>query len=225
MVPERTYGQFCTVARTLDRLGDRWTLLLVRELLIGPKRFKDLEEGLPGVAPNLLSKRLKQLEEDGILRHTRLPPPADVPVYELTDAGRDLEEVVLSMARWGLRHLPPAEGDVLKRPEWMLLSLRARFRPERAQGVRETYEFRIDGEIYHARVDDGSLSTVRGPAEEPDLVFTCDGEALFELASGVLDLETAVGQGRIVLDGDREAAFRMARIFAGPDRDDGSASM
>lgn len=216
-MPDRTYGQFCTVARSLDRLGDRWTLLLIRELLLGPKRFKDLEEGLPGIAPNLLSKRLKQLQRDGILRHTRLDPPADVPVYELTKAGRELEAVILSLARWGMRHLPPARPEDLRRPEWMLLSLRARFRPDRAEGVRETYEFRIDDETYHARVADGGVTTRRGSAADPELVLITDADTLFELASGDLELESALEQDLLRVSGDPEALERMGRIFAGPE--------
>jgi DNA-binding HxlR family transcriptional regulator/putative sterol carrier protein len=203
------------VARSLDRLGDRWTLLLVRELLLGPKRFKDLEAGLPGIASNLLSGRLKQLERDGIIRHTRLPSPADVPVYELTEAGRELEPVILSLARWGMRHLPPARPEDLKRPEWMLLSLRARFRPDQATGVRETYEFRIDDEIYHARVEDDRVTTRRGTAADPDLVLITDADTLFELASETLELETAMAEGRLKLEGDPEAFERMGRIFGG----------
>lgn len=216
-MPDRSYGQFCAVARTLDRLGGRWSLLLVRELLLGPKRFKDLEEGLPGIATNLLSKRLKQLEEDGILRHTRLPPPADVPVYQLTEAGRDLQDVILSLARWGLRHLPPPSGEEEKRSEWVLLSLRARFRPDRSEGVRETYELRIGDEVYHARVADGSVSTDRGPADDPELVFATDEETLFRLASGASDLRAELDAGRVVLQGSHEVAERMGRLFAGPD--------
>lgn len=212
---DRTYGQFCTVARSLDRLGDRWTLLLVRELLLGPKRFKDLETGLPGIATNLLSGRLKQLERDGVIRHTRLPSPADVPVYELTEGGRELEPVILSLARWGMRHLPPARPDDLKRPEWMLLSLRARFRPDQAEGVRETYEFRIDDEVYHARVEDQRVTTRRGAALDPDLVLITDVDTLFELAAGTLELETAMDQGRLRLEGNPEALARMGRIFGG----------
>lgn len=221
---DRTYGQFCTVARSLDRLGDRWTLLLVRELLLGPKRFKDLEAGLPGIATNLLSGRLKQLERDGIIRHTRLPSPADVPVYELTESGRELEPVILSLARWGMRHLPPARPDDLKRPEWMLLSLRARFRPDQAMGVRETYELRIDDEVYHARVEDQRVTTRRGAAVDPDLALITDVDTLFELAAGTVELETAVDQGRLRLEGNTEALERMERVFGGETTANGSAS-
>src|SRR5215211_4757632 len=128
----RSYGQYCAMARALDVLGDRWTLLIVRELLTGPKRFKDLLEGLPGIGTNLLAGRLKDLAGAGVLRRTTLPPPAGSSVYELTERGRELEPVLMGLARWGL--------DLLG--ERAASGLNVAFMAWTARWVRETYEFR-----------------------------------------------------------------------------------
>src|SRR5213076_2721880 len=103
MPARRKYGQGCGTAHALDLVGDRWALLVVRELVLGPKRFTDLREGLPGIGPNVLSQRLKELEEAEVVRQRVLPPPAGSSVYELTDWGLELEEVIVQLARWGAR--------------------------------------------------------------------------------------------------------------------------
>src|SRR5215208_1271548 len=125
MGEKRSYGQYCTVARALDVVGERWTLLLVRELSTGPKRFKDLLEGLPGIGTNLLASRLKMLEGEGIVRRATLPPPAGSSVYELTGLGRELEPVIVALSRWGARLLDaPHEGDEL-RAGWAAVAMRS----------------------------------------------------------------------------------------------------
>ncbi|MBA2617567.1 MAG: helix-turn-helix transcriptional regulator, partial [Rubrobacter sp.] len=122
---KRSYGQHCTVARALDVVGERWTLLLVRELLTGPKRFKDLLAGLTGIGTNLLAARLKALEEHGIVRRGTLPPPAGSGVYELTELGWSLEPVVVALSRWGTRLVgDPRDGDE-RRPAWAAMALRS----------------------------------------------------------------------------------------------------
>src|SRR5918997_566704 len=121
----RSYAQYCGLARALDVLGERWTLLAIRELLLGPKRFSDLLAGLSGIGPNVLSTRLRTLEAEGLVTKRRLPPPAASTVYELTGRGRELEPAVVELARWGVGLLgPPAEDDRY-RPGWLALSLRA----------------------------------------------------------------------------------------------------
>src|SRR5215213_596424 len=145
MGEKRSYGQYCTVARALDVVGERWTLLLVRELSTGPKRFKDLLEGLPGIGTNLLARRLKTLEGKGIVRRATLPPPAGSNVYELTGLGRSLEPVIVALSRWGTRLLDaPREEDDL-RAGWAVVALRSALRPGAAVGRSVTYEFRVDG--------------------------------------------------------------------------------
>src|SRR5258708_28738500 len=115
----KTYGEFCTVARSLDVVGDRWALLVVRELFLGPRRFTDLVDGLPGVGTNVLSTRLRELEAGGIIERTRVPSPTPALLYELTEDGRDLKPVLDAYARWGARRLAPAASDDVVKPQWV----------------------------------------------------------------------------------------------------------
>ena len=212
---KRSYGQHCTVAKALDIVGERWTLLLVRELLTGPKRFKDLLEGLPGIGTNLLAARLKALEEHGILRRDTLPPPAGSGVYELTGLGRSLEPVVLGLSRWGskLMEEEPREGDDV-RPAWAAMALRSLFEPE-ADGPREVYEFRIDGETFHLRVEGGAVEAWQGAAEVPDVVVSGGAGVFLSLAAGRRSPGTALESGEIRIEGSRDdgAVSRCLRML------------
>ena len=210
---KRSYNQYCAIARALDVVGERWTLLLVRELLTGPKRFKDLLDGLPGIGTNLLAERLKDLEGNGLLRRTTLPPPAGSAVYELTDRGRSLEPVTMSLSRWGTELLGvPREEDYF-RPGWLVLAMKSTFRPEEARGLRETYEFRIDGEVFHVRVEDGRSEARQGAASDPDLVVSADTQTFLAVAAGQLELSDAAAAGSLQIEGDHGALVRCAKIF------------
>src|SRR5919202_4365947 len=181
---KRSYKQYCAVARALDIVGERWTLLIVRELLTGPKRFKDLLEGLSGIGTNLLAARLKDLEGYGVVRRATLPPPAASKVYELTELGRSLEPVIAALGRWGLKFLDaPGEGHDL-RPAWAMVAIKFTLKPEAARNLQETYEFRIDEEAFHLRVADGKVEALQGPAVEPHLVVRGDTQAFLALAAG-----------------------------------------
>ena len=141
----RSYNQYCGLAYALDIVGERWTLLIIRELMAGPRRFTDLLDGLPGVSTNLLSERLKELEQQGLLRQRRLPPPAASTVYELTSLGLELEQTLLELGRWGSQFMPPsAEGAKLLHASSYALTLKTFFRPEQAQGLDATYELHVD---------------------------------------------------------------------------------
>lgn len=201
---KRSYGQHCTVAKALDVLGERWTLLLVRELLTGPKRFKDLLAGLPGIGTNLLAARLKALAEHGVVRRATLPPPAGSEAYELTDLGRSLEPVVLGLSRWGSRLMDeePREGDDV-RPAWAAMALRSLFEPE-AGGPREVYEFRIDEETFHLRVEGGAVEGRQGAADTPDVVISGGSGTFLALAGGRLAPGEALGSGKIRIEGERD---------------------
>ncbi|CAN5699972.1 MAG: transcriptional regulator [Rubrobacter sp.] len=203
---KRSYGQHCTVARALDIVGERWTLLLVRELLTGPKRFKDLLAGLTGIGTNLLAARLKALEEHGVVRRGTLPPPAGSGVYELTELGRSLEPVVLTLSRWGSRLVEeePREGDDV-RPAWAAMALRSLFEPE-AGGPRETYEFRIDGEAFHLRVEGGAVEARQGAADAPGVVVSGGAGVFLALTAGRLAPEEALESGKVRIEGDQEGA-------------------
>jgi len=212
-VGKRSYDQHCTVARALDVVGERWTLLLVRELLTGPKRFKDLLAGLPGIGTNLLAARLKALAGHGIVRRATLPPPAGSDVYELTGLGRSLEPVVLALSRWGSRLMEeePRDGDDV-RPAWAAMALRSLFEPE-ADGPREVYEFRIDGETFHLRVEGCAVEARQGSADAPDVVASGAAGAFMALTAGRLSPEEALGSGKIRVEGRREPVARCLRML------------
>ena len=215
-MPKRSYGQFEGLANALDAIGERWTLLLVRELLLGPRRYKDLLEGLPGIGTNLLARRLKELQGAGVIVKRTLPAPAGSSVYELTERGRALEPALIALARWGMESMEePKPTDVL-RPGWGVLAFKATFDPEAARGVHETYEFHVEGDVFHIQVDDGTLKAAQGPAPAPDLVYFCDVETLLGIGARQLSPVDAVSLGRARMTGEPEAAARAVEIFGFP---------
>jgi DNA-binding HxlR family transcriptional regulator len=213
---KRSYGQYCGVARALDLVGERWTLLVVRELIVGPQRYKDLLEALPGIGTNLLAARLRELEDAGIVARRKLPPPAASQVYELTDFGRELDPIVTALGRWGRKRLEPEPGDDVFVGRWLLFALHTNFAPEQAAGVRETYELRCDDVVLHARVEDGKLTLGQGQAEAPDVVLETGLQDLFALARGDLTPAAAIRAGRLRTSGGRAAFDRFWKVFDGP---------
>ncbi|GAA1557444.1 winged helix-turn-helix transcriptional regulator [Actinomadura kijaniata] len=214
---QRTYNQYCATARTLDLVGERWTLLLVRELLTGPKRFGDLQASLRGLGTGLLAARLKHLEREGLAHKITLPPPARTPAYALTEAGEELAPAVLSLARWGLKWaMGERREDETFHPGWALLGLRACFDAEAAAGLRAVYEFRIDDEVFHTRVDDGTIEALHGPAQHPDATITLDQETFLQVAGQRLTLAEAVEGGAASASGDPEALRRLRGLFRLP---------
>src|SRR5215217_2337717 len=212
---KRSYNQYCAVARALDIVGERWTLLIVRELLTGPKRFKDLLEGLPGIGTNLLTARLKDLEGYGVVHRTTLPPPAGSKVYELTELGRSLEPVIAALGRWGLEFLdnpPPNQADDL-RPAWAMVAMRSALSPEAVRGLQETYEFRIDEEAFHLRVKDGEVEALQGPAVDPDLIVRGSTQAFLALAAGQVEPGETLNAGEIQIEGDQETLARCVEVL------------
>jgi DNA-binding HxlR family transcriptional regulator len=213
LVSRRSYRQYCAMARALDVVGERWTLLVVRELLTGPKRFKDLLVGLPGIGTNLLAGRLKELEAEGLARRTTLPPPAGSAVYELTERGRELEPVLTGLARWGVELLgEPRPGEAF-RPVWAVQAMKATMGPEAARWVSETYEFRVGEDVFHVRVDGGVSEPEYGPAFEPDLILETDPETFLSLVSGRIEAADAIEAGKLGVQGDPEALARVSDIF------------
>ena len=210
----RTYDQYCPVARALELVGERWTLLVARELLLGPRRFTDLMTGLPGISANVLAGRLKDLEEEGMVARRTLPPPAASAVYELTPDAAGLVSVLAAMAEWGMTMLgePRAHDEV--RGEWMVLGL-AVTAPAPDVGNGTTYELHIDGEVLHVQVRDGNLRPHHGPADDPDAVLTMDATALADLAAGRLEVDDALVAGRVTVDGNEDAARRLLTSFSG----------
>lgn len=202
----RTYAQFCGVAKALDLVGERWTLLLVRELLLGPRRFTDLQRALPGLGTSLLAARLKQLETLEVVRRDRLPPPAASAVYELTDSGLGLAPVVKALADWGSRQLDRPGAEETFRPEWLALYRAVSAQP--ATGVTETYQLHVGDQTVHVRVAGGRAQARTGPAPyPPELVLTTDPDTYAELGLGRTTLRDALAAGRI--NADREPSDPM----------------
>jgi DNA-binding HxlR family transcriptional regulator/putative sterol carrier protein len=198
----RSYNQFCALAYALDVIGERWTLLIVRELLAGPRRFTDLMEGLPGISTNLLSERLKTLEQQGILSRRTLPPPAASTVYELTEFGAGLEKAVLELGIWGSRLLPPSlEGVEMPSLGAVTLAIKAFFHPEQSRGVCEVYELHLGDEVLQVRFNDGEILVRQGQNFKPDAVIHTGMEAFMGLFSGQLPPEAALAAGLVQVEG------------------------
>jgi DNA-binding HxlR family transcriptional regulator/putative sterol carrier protein len=217
----RTYNQYCATARTLDLVGERWTLLIVRELLTGPKRFRDLLDSLAGIGTGLLASRLKFLEVEGLAQRVTLPAPARTPAYALTTAGAELAPAVMALSRWGMRWALDERGrDEHYRPGWAVLGMQAIFDPQAARDVDAVYEFRIDGETFHARVEHGQIESFHGPAQRPDAVIEATEEAFLEVAAGRLRIGDAIRAGSVSTSGDRGALRSLQRMFRWPERRD-----
>jgi len=211
----RNYGQACSVARFLDQLGSRWTLLIVRDLLVGPRRFKELLANSPSMGPNLLTDRLRELQEQGIVRKVAAPG-ASATTYILTEQGLELEPVVLAIARWGMRYATVDESNPgASRPDLLVVAFRAAFLPERAKGVEEAYEFRIDDTIFFAQISDTVLHTGLGSATRPAFVLTTDSQTFDKIAAGTLDVIDAQERCLIDLSGDEQAFARFLDLFKG----------
>ncbi len=217
MAERRGYGDPCGIARGLDIVGTRWALLVVRELLLGPKRFGDLRAGLPGMSAETLVQRLRQLEEEGVVERTTLPPPASARAYELTPWGYDLRPVVLALGRWG-SHAPFPPGDAALSPDAMMLALPTMFDPRRADGVDATHEVRLGEHVFQARVTGGELELARGPADDPATVIATNTVTLPEVLWRDLTLEEAERAGTLSIEGSRRAARRFLGLFSAPVR-------
>jgi DNA-binding HxlR family transcriptional regulator len=215
MATRRTYGQGCGTAFALDVIGDRWALLVVRELVLGPKRFTDLRDGLPGIGPNVLSQRLKELEDAGVIQRRVLPPPAASTVYELTEWGSELEEVIVQLGRWGARS-PDLPLEAETQAEWVVLGLRALYDPH-DQPAPAAYELRFGDDVFWAGVDNGAMKVGRGSASDPDAVINTDPETLAMLVRGGLTPAAALKSGALTLpEGDRRALDRFLSLFRFP---------
>jgi DNA-binding HxlR family transcriptional regulator len=216
-VASRSYGQFCGLARALELVGERWALLIVRDLLVGPRRFTDLRQGLPRIPTNVLTDRLKELEQGGVVRRRVLPRPAASVVYELTEYGSQLEEVVMRLGVWGAQSLGDPRPDEIITADSMTMALRSTFRPEAARGLDVRYELRLGEIVLRAHVADGRLSVGEGPLPEADLVIEA-GPALRALLAGELSPSEAVASGCVRLSGNAALLDRFAELFRIPRR-------
>jgi DNA-binding HxlR family transcriptional regulator len=212
MPGRRAYGQFCGLVRALEIVGERWALLIVRDLLVEPKRFTDLRRGLPRIPTNVLSERLKQLEEWGVVRRRLLPRPAGSVVYELTDYGNDLEEAVLKLGLWGARSLTVPAPDEIVTPDSLVVAMRACFRPSAARRLNLRYELRIGPIRLAVRIKDGRLAAAEGPMPDADLVIET-GPAIRAMMAGELSPEAAIEHDLVHLTGDPALLTRFVDIF------------
>jgi DNA-binding HxlR family transcriptional regulator len=214
----RTYGDSCGIARALDIVGERWALLVVRELLLGPKRFTDLRAGLPRVGPDMLAARLRELEEAGVVRRAILPPPAASKVYELTEWGAELAPVLIALGRWGSRaplpgQVPPLGVDAA------VVGLQTTFDPEAAAWVDAVYELALEDQVFTLEVAAGRLEVTRGHAPagvRPAASIRTDTATLAAVVWHGHPLPDAVRDGAMRVAGDLEAAADFAALFSPP---------
>jgi DNA-binding HxlR family transcriptional regulator len=210
----KRFDQYCPIAHALSLVGERWSLLIVRELMKGARRYTDLATGLPGIGTNILAARLRDLEAGGLVQRRRLPPPAASTVYELTDYGYELEEVMHALARWGARTLGLPRRDDDLEPDWGLNAFPALFYPERARGLTETYAVDVDQDRFVVRLEDGRLRVEVGTVEDADLRLTIDMATMFALASGDFSTQAALDDGSVRIEGDPETLARFFRLFS-----------
>jgi DNA-binding HxlR family transcriptional regulator/putative sterol carrier protein len=211
----RTYDDACAAAHALDLIGERWALLVVRELLLGPKRFTDLRVGLPGASPNVLAQRLRELERAGVVQRRKLPPPAASRVYELTDWGEELEPVITQLGRWGARS-PLRPRDAGLSVDSLILSFRTMFDPRAADGLRASYELRLGEHRFRVVVDDGRFEVVRGAADRPEAVIETSSATLAALVYEDRDLAEALHSGDVKIEGDESAVESFLGLFPLP---------
>jgi DNA-binding HxlR family transcriptional regulator len=215
MATTRTYDDGCAAAHALDLVGERWALLVVRELLLGPKRFTDLKSGLPHASPNVLAQRLRDLEAAGVVRRGKLPPPAASKIYELTEWGRDLEPVIIALGRWGVRS-PTKPPDAELGVDSLILSFRTMFDPDQAEGLDASYELRLGEDRFRAEVAEGRLEIERGNAEQPDATVEADAGTLAGLVYDDLELDDALSSEDLRIRGDRAVVERFLALFPLP---------
>jgi DNA-binding HxlR family transcriptional regulator len=206
----RHYGQSCSVAGALDRIGERWSLLIVRELLLGPLRFSDLARGVGGAPTDVLTKRLRDMEADGIVRRRQLDPPAAATVYELTELGRGLETPLLELGRWGLNFFQIEDVPGIE-SSWLPNSLRVILRPP--AGARLSVQLHSEGHVFRMRIEGGAIAAERGEVEAPDV--TLSGSPRDVVAALVIG---DAAESEVEIEGDREALDELRAMVSLPDR-------
>jgi len=215
VVGRRKYEDGCAIAQALDVIGERWALLVVRELVLGPKRFTDLLTGLHGASSDVLTQRLRDLSEAGVVRRRRLGPPAATWVYELTDWGAELEPIILELAQW-VHKSPLMRYDLPLGPDSLMLSLKTRFHPPAAEGMTATIELAFGDTHFRVRVMDRQLDIDRHHADDPDLVLDIDEAALLALLGPDGSVDDAISSGQLRLTGDKALAERFRGLFPMP---------
>src|SRR6516165_3045438 len=215
MVGRRKYDDGCAVAHALDLVGERWALLVVRELLLGPKRFTDLLVGVRGASPDVLTQRLRELTEAGVVRRKRLGPPTAAWVYELTTWGADLGPIVTGLARWA-SHSPGMRYDAPLGTDSAVLSLEALFDPSAAAGVDATIALHLGDERFRLRIANSQLAVTRAETERPNATIDTNTNTLLSLLRANRPLDDALANGELRLAGDRALVEKFRRLFPTP---------
>jgi DNA-binding HxlR family transcriptional regulator/putative sterol carrier protein len=216
MATKRSYGEACRFAHALDVVGERWGLMVVRELLLGPKRFTDLREGLPRASTNILAGRLRELEHGGVIQRRKLPPPAASTVYELTEWGRELEPVVTQLGAWGARSPFPPDSHLIG-ADSIVLALRSLFDAEAAEGIESSYELRLGQERFLVTVAGGRLELCRDlDGDAAAAAIETDPGTLASVLTGELPLDDAIASGAVAIEGGKRAIARFLRLFPMP---------
>ena len=210
----KPYGQWCSLAKALELVGERWTLLLVRELLEGPRRYSDLLEDVPGISTDVLAARLRDMEEAGIVARRTLPAPASSKVYELTPLGEELRAPVNALSRWGLQLLGPRDTEEF-RPHWLAISLRGLLNKRAAATATLDIDFDVDDElgVIRIHVEDGTLEHVPEPDGNADVIVRADLGTLAKLGSGGAAARDALASGAVTLVGSAAAKQVYAALF------------
>lgn len=211
MVTRRSYHQFCGLAAALDVIGERWTMLIVRDLSLGPRRYGELLEGLPGIGEGLLAQRLRHLENEDLVRRTFSQEVGAV-VYELTDGGVELWEALVPLAGWGLTRVGPIHMDDV-RADWLAVAIQARFDGSRSVGLHERYEMRVDDEPYAITADDGKVTVERGEAPDAVVRISLDHDTIMQIGIGTLTIDEAREAGLTKLEGEADALERYRSLL------------
>ncbi len=219
-LPGRSYDDACGAAHALDLVGERWAILVMRELMLGPLRFSDLRAALPGISANVLTQRLEGLEGIGALVRRKLPPPANTQLYELTPWGYEAEPIMQALGRWATRsplHDPMLPLSAVS----LMLSFRTMFDPARAEGFEARVGFRLTGEDYVVRIARGRIEAAREPIENADVVFTGSPMAVAGAVYGGVPLAALEADGALAVDGYSTIANRFVTLFPLPPKIEG----
>ena len=212
---DRTYADLCGIARALDQVGERWALLVIRELMLGPKRFTDLRAGLAPIGPDMLSQRLRELEDAGIVQRRQLAPPAASRVYELTRRGMELRPVLVALGRWG-SVAPAPSSDAKLGADSTALALETLFEAQAAEGFEATIGLRLGEDEFSIEIRESGLALTRASPESPDALISTDPHTLARVLWHGLGIRVAVKEGILALEGDKAVAGRFVSLFPLP---------
>jgi DNA-binding HxlR family transcriptional regulator len=213
----RLYNDACGTAHALDLIGERWALLVIRELMLGPKRFSDLRADLPGISANVLTQRLEGLEASGIVTRRKLPPPASAQVYELTEWGYEAEPIIQTLGRWATRS-PLHDPTLPLSATSLMLSFRTMFDAGRAGDLKAAVGFRLGAETYLVRIEDGRLTAERGDPAQARVVFTGTPPAVAGVVYGGVPIAALEESGALAVEGDRALLARFVTLFPLPEK-------